>query len=225
MTLPSAPNWLDVDLAAVAHNTRAVLAHTRQPLMAVVKANAYGLGAVEVGRTALQSGAVSLAVARTGDALALRRGGIDAPVLVFGMATADEIDAAIAADLTLTLYSFESAELLARRAAAAGRPVRVHLKVDTGFGRLGVVPEQALALAELARDRGGIAIDGVYSHLAMADETPDHPLTRAQIDRFTAVLAGLRTAGFDPRWAHLTNSAGVFGLPEAHFNLVRAGSA
>ena len=225
MMHPPAPTWLEVDLSAVAQNTRAMLAHTRQPLMAVVKANAYGLGAVEIGQTALQAGASWLAVARAGEALALRRAGISAPVLVFGMATPDEVDAAIAADVTLTLYSFESAELYAGRASAAGRPVRVHLKVDTGFGRLGVLPEQALALAQRARNRGGIDIDGVYSHLAMADETPDHPLTQTQIQTFSNVLAGLRAAGIDPHWAHLTNSAAVVGLPEAHFNLVRAGSA
>lgn len=216
---------MEVDLSAVAHNTRAVLSRTAQPLMAVVKANAYGLGAVEVGRTALSAGAAWLAVARTGEALKLRQAGITAPVLVFGMATPDEVDRAIAEDITLTLYSFESAELLARRAAAAGKPVRVHLKVDTGFGRLGVLPDQAVALAERARDLGGVEIDGVYSHLAMADEVDNHPLTRAQIERFSSVLAGLRAIGCDPRWAHLTNSAAAFGLPEAHFNLVRAGSA
>lgn len=225
MPAPLTPTWLEVDLSAVAHNTRAVLARTRQPLMAVVKANAYGLGAVAVGQSALQAGAAWLAVARAGEALELRRAGITAPVLVFGMATPDEIDQAIASGITLSLHSFESAKQLAQRAAVAGKPVQAHLKVDTGFGRLGVLPDQAVALAERARDLGGIEIDGVYSHLAMADEVPDHPLTRSQIRHFSAVLAGLKAAGHAPRWAHLTNSAAAFGLPEAHFNLVRAGSA
>lgn len=222
---PPAPTWLEINLGAVRRNTAAVLRHTGQPLMAVVKADAYGLGAAAISRAALEAGAAWLAVARCSEGLELRRAGIQAPILVFGMAVPAEVDAALANNLTLTLYNRESADLIAQRAAALGLTARVHLKVDTGFGRMGALPAQALDLAGYAQCLGGIQLDGLYSHLAMADEAPDHPLTRQQIERFTGVLAALRAAGHDPRWVHLSNSAAAFLLPEAHFNLVRTGSA
>lgn len=209
----------------MAHNTRAVLRIAGIPLMAVVKANAYGFGALEIARTELNAGADQLAVARYSEARLLREAGITAPILVFGMVTPPEVDEAIAAGVTLTLHSFDSADLFAQRARALGRTVLVHLKVDTGFGRLGVLPEEAIGLARSCQESGGIDVDGIYSHLAMADEAPDHPVTRQQIERFTDVLAGLQDAGLRPRWAHLGNSAAAFGLPAARFNLVRAGTA
>jgi len=219
------PTWVEIDLNAVAHNTRAVLRIAGVPLMAVVKANAYGFGALEVARTALNAGASQLAVARYGEARVLREAGISAPILVFGMVTLPEVDEAIVAGVTLTLHSFASVELFAQRANALARDVHVHLKVDTGFGRLGVLPDEVINLARLCQSLGGIVVDGIYSHLAMADEAPDHPVTRQQIERFTHVLAALHTVGLRPRWAHLGNSAVAFGLPEACFDLVRAGTA
>src|SRR3990172_5090942 len=193
--------------------------------MAVVKANAYGFGAMEVARTALSAGASQLAVARFGEARVLREAGIVAPILVFGMVTPPEVDEAIAAGVTLTLHSFESAELVAQRARAVGREVQVHLKVDTGFGRLGVLPEEAINLGRQCQTVVGITVEGIYSHLAMADEAPDHPVTRQQIERFSGVLDGLQAAGLRPRWAHLGNSAAAFGLPAARFDMVRVGTA
>jgi len=219
------PTWVEIDLHAVADNTRAVLGVAGVPLMAVVKANAYGFGAVEVAQTALSAGASQLAVARFGEARVLREAGIVAPILVFGMVTPPEVDEAIAAGVTLTLHSFESAELFAQRARAVGREARVHLKVDTGFGRLGVLPEEVNNLARECNKVGGIAVDGFYSHLAMADEAPDHPVTRQQIERFSGVLDGLQAIGLRPKWAHLGNSAAAFGLPAARFDLVRVGTA
>ncbi|HWR64554.1 MAG TPA: alanine racemase, partial [Bellilinea sp.] len=219
------PTWVEIDLNAVAHNTRAVLRIAGVPLMAVVKANAYGFGALEVARTALNAGASQLAVARYGEARLLRQARISAPILVFGMVTPPELDEAIAAGVTLSLHSFDSADLFAQRARALGQTVRVHLKVDTGFGRLGVLPEEAIGLARACQERGGISVDGIYSHLAMADEAPDHPVTRQQIERFTDVLKGLQEVGQRPRWAHLGNSAAAFGLPAARFDLVRVGTA
>ncbi|MHB8855982.1 MAG: alanine racemase [Bellilinea sp.] len=219
------PTWVEIDLNAVAHNTRAVLKIAGAPLMAVVKSNAYGFGAPQIARTVLHSGAGQLAVARFGEARVLREAGITASVLVFGMVTPPEVDEAIAQEVTLTLHSFETAKLFAQRANAAGRQVRVHLKVDTGFGRLGVLPEEVIGLAQTCHVLGGITIDGIYSHLAMADEALDHPVTRQQIERFSGVLDSLQAAGLRPRWAHLGNSAAAFGLPAASFDMVRVGTA
>jgi len=219
------PTWVEIDLDAVAHNTRAVLKIAGVPLMAVVKSNAYGFGAPQIARTVLAVGAEALAVARFGEARMLREAGITAPILVFGMVTPPEVDEAIAQQVTLTLHGFETAKLFAQRAYTVGKPVRVHLKVDTGFGRLGVLPEEVSDLAQACRTMGGIRVDGIYSHLAMADEAPDHPVTRQQIDRFTHELDGLQAAGLRPRWAHLGNSAAAFGLPAARFDMVRVGTA
>lgn len=219
------PTWVEIDLNAVAHNTRAVLKIAKAPLMAVVKSNAYGFGAPQIATTALRAGAEQLAVARFGEARILREAGITAPILVFGMVTLPEVDEAIAQEVTLTLHSFETAKLFAQRANAAGRRIHVHLKVDTGFGRLGVLPHEVIDLVHSSRELSGITIDGIFSHLAMADEAPDHPVTRQQIERFSAVLDSLQAAGLRPRWAHLGNSAAAFGLPAARFDLVRVGTA
>jgi len=219
------PTWVEIDLNAVAHNTRAALKIAGVPLMAVVKSNAYGFGAPQIARTALYAGADQLAVARFGEARVLREGGVTAPVLVFGMVTPPEVDEAIAQGVVLTLHSFETAELFAQRANAGGRQVRVHLKVDTGFGRLGVLPEEVIDLARACHALGGITVEGIYSHLAMADEAPDHLVTRQQIERFSGVLDSLQAAGLRPRWAHLGNSAAAFGLPAARFDMVRVGTA
>ncbi len=219
------PTWLEIDLSAVAHNTRAVINKAGVDLMAVVKANAYGFGAIDIAHTVLNNGASSLAVARCSEALSLRHAGIQAPILVFGMATPTEVDEAIAERVSLTLHSFESAQLYAERARAAGNVVHVHLKVDTGFGRLGVLPDDALSLAQTALASGVIQFDGLYSHLAMADEAPDHPITQAQMDRFEGVRNAFVSAGINPAWVHLANSAAAFGIPQSRYNLVRVGTA
>jgi alanine racemase len=218
------PNWIEINLDAVEHNVHYLLEYTRKPLMAVVKADAYGHGAVEVGKAALHAGASWLAVARYGEARVLRNAGIQSPILMLGMATPVEVDEAIANDVTLTLHSFETAELYAERGNAAGKPVLAHMKVDTGMGRLGVFVEDIVKLAQRAQELGGIAVDGLYSHFANAN-TPNDPFTPIQTQRFKQAVAALTQANLLPKWVHLTNSAGSYHNPDAHFNLVRSGSA
>ncbi len=217
-------NWLEIDLSAVTHNTREVLHQTGVALMAVVKANAYGLGALPVSRAVLAGGATCLAVARGCEALELRRAGIVTPILVFGLPAEVELDALIAADVTLTLTGFEAAEMYAARGAAIGRQPRVHLKVDTGMGRFGVPAGEALALARLALE-AGLDLEGAYTHFAMIDSDPHDPLNALQLSRFQQALAALEAAGIRPRWVHAANSAAALGHPETRFNMVRAGSA
>lgn len=218
------PNWIEINLSAIEHNTRYLLENTKKPLMAVVKADAYGHGAVEVGKTALQSGANWLAVARFGEARVLRQAGLDTPILVLGMVTPAEVDEAITSNVTLTMHSFEVADLFAQRGKVAGQNVLAHLKVDTGMGRLGVFVEEALDLEKYARGLGGITLDGMYSHFANAAVAGD-PLTTLQTQRFKQVVNTFDVAGVLPRWVHLANSAASYHEPDTHFNLVRAGSA
>lgn len=219
------PTWLEISLAAIAANTRTVIAATGVPLMAVVKADAYGFGAAAVAKTALGAGAAWLAVARVNEAEALRRAGIEAPVLVFGGATADEVDRALSLGLVLTLHSFEAAQLYAQRANERRTAVRVHLKVDTGMGRFGVFAEEAAELARRAQALGGIRIEGLYSHLSKVDSQPDDPLTYRQLERFRLALEALRSVGVEPAWVHCSNSAAALACPAARFNLARVGSA
>jgi len=209
-------------VAAVAQNCRHILRDTGTPLMAIVKGDAYGHGAVAVSRAALAGGAAWLGVARFGEALALRGAGIAAPILVLGMATADEADRAMAEDISLTLHSPETLALFSARARQGRRPLKVHLKLDTGMGRLGVLPEEVLAFAVQAKRQEGLCVEGVFSHLAAAEE--EHPLNELQLRRFEGAVAALEAASLRPRWAHLANSAGAFFLPRSRFDLVRVGN-
>jgi len=212
----SSPTWIELDLQAVTDNCAHIIRDTGTPLMAVLKGDAYGHGAVQAGRAALAGGAAWLGVARYGEARVLREAGLQAPILVLGMVTAEEVDQAIAAGVTLTLHSRATLELFAAR--AAGRELAVHLKLDTGLGRLGVLPGEIVAFAREAA-RAGLRVDGMFSHLAAAEQ--DHPLNGLQQRRFREALGGLEAAGLRPRWAHLANSAAAFLLPGARHDLVR----
>jgi alanine racemase len=219
--LPAVPTWIELDLPAVTRNCAEIIGDTGTALMAVVKGDAYGHGAVRVGRAALEGGATWLGVARCGEARVLRAAGLRAPVLVLGMATAEEVDEAIAAEVTLTLHSPSSLELYAARARACGRAPAVHLKLDTGLGRLGVLAEEAVPFARQAL-AAGLRLDGLFSHLAAADQSD--PLNDLQIARFRQAVRAMEAAGLRPRWVHLANSAAAFFLPEARHDLVRVGN-
>lgn len=216
---PSAPTWIELDLAAVTDNCARIIRDTGTALMAVVKGDAYGHGAARVGPAALAGGASWLGVARYGEARELREAGIRAPILVLGMVTADEVDEALAAGVTLTLHSPASLDLFSARARAAGKVLAVHLKVDTGLGRLGVFAEETVPFARAALAAGGLHLDGMFSHLAAAEQ--DHPLNDQQIRRFRQAAGAMAEAGLRPRWVHLANSAAAFHLPEARHDLVR----
>lgn len=218
------PTWVEINLSAIRSNTKHLIEMSQRPLMAVVKANAYGCGAVEVSKTALSAGASWLGVARYCEARVLREAGITAPILVFGPIMPNEIDEAIANHVTLTLYNFEIAALLAARAEAMGKPVEVHLKVDTGFGRLGIYNEDVLTIVKYVQQLGGIIMDGIFSHLAMAASV-GHPHNASQIKRFTEAVNILKENGVLPKWIHLANSAATYYERESYFNMVRAGSA
>ena len=224
MTPNSHPTWIEINLSAIEHNIKYILESTNKPLMAVVKGDAYGFGAVEVSKTALAAGASWLAVARYNEARILREAGIRAPILVLGMTTPEEVDEAIGSRVSLTMYDNEVAEMLSSRAKIAGQPVLAHLKVDTGMGRLGVYPHEALGLAQHALKLGNITLEGMFSHFAMGAEG-GHPLTARQIKRFKQALKSLEEADIRPRWIHMANSSGAYYEKDSHFNLVRSGSA
>jgi alanine racemase len=217
-----------VDLDAIAHNT-ALLAQRagHAATMAVVKADAFGHGLIPVAQTALAHGATWLGVTSVGEALQVRAAGIDAPLVAWLFGPDDDFATAVTARVDLSVSSTVHLAAIAAGAAAAGRPARVHLKVDTGLTRNGVAFEDWPDLVAAARDRerdGTVEVRGVWSHLAAADD-PGNPSVEAQLTHFNDALALARAAGLRPELRHLANSAGIVHVPETHFDLVRAGIA
>jgi alanine racemase len=211
------PTWVDVDLDAIRHNVT-VLRPNGSALMAVVKANGYGHGDVQVARAALDAGAGWLGVALVEEGLRLREAGIEAPIVVLSELPAGSEAIALAHRLTPTLYSDGA---LDRLAAAARGPVPVHVKVDTGMHRVGVwPPEDAPAFASRA-ERAGLVVEGLFTHLARAEEDAD--TTKAQLERFLATADAVRAAGPSPALLHAANTAATIRHPEAHLDLVRPG--
>lgn len=219
--------WVEIDLGAVRDNVAALAAvATPAQVMAVVKADGYGHGAVEVARAALEAGATWLGVALVEEGVELREAGIDAPVLVLSEPSPEAAAAVVAHHLTPVVYTTGGIDTLAKAVAdvGAGEPLPVHLKVDTGMHRVGVAPDEAVALAARVNERTELVLDGVLTHFAVADE-PDDPYTADQIVSFQAVLADLEAAGLRPRLVHAANSAALLAFPDARFDLVRAGIA
>jgi alanine racemase len=219
------PAWAEIDLGAIAENA-ALLARVAAPaaLCAVVKADGYGHGALPVAEVLEAVGVPVLAVALASEGVALREGGITRPILVLSECAEPELDAALAAQLTLTVYSVGAAEAAARAARRAAVRAPVHLKLDTGMHRAGVDPEGLLAVAHAVAGSPDLVLDGFFTHLAVADE-PDDPYTAIQLDRFGAAVAALGAEGIAPRLLHVANSAATLVHPDARFDLVRCGIA
>jgi alanine racemase len=217
--------WAEIDLDALQHNVKALCAAARPArLAAVVKADAYGHGAVEVARSALEAGAAFLGVATLDEAVELRRAGIAAPILLLGYTAVEDAEPAVAHDLAVTVFDLDLVRALGAAARRTGRRARIHLKVDTGMGRIGVPPDAAGAFARAAAALPGIALEGCFTHFATADE-PDTAAARAQLEAFHAALRGLDAASVAPGLRHAANSAALLALPDARLDLVRPGIA
>jgi alanine racemase len=216
------PTRAEVSLAAIANNVRVMRGLvSRSRLYAVVKADAYGHGLVPVARCFEQQGVDGLCVALAEEGLQLRACGITAPILVLSGAYGDAYERVLAAHLTPVIHSFYQAEAFAR--AGLDRPVSVHLKVDTGMGRLGVTMHELGALLDALRGLPNLRIDGVMTHLSSADSDAD--VTRAQLECFEQAVRAIRAAGHAPKLVHAANSAGALGFVEARQSLVRVGIA
>jgi len=219
---PRASTWLEIDLEVIRRNAQRLTARCGVPLLAVVKAGAYGHGGAPAARAALRGGAAMLGAARVDEALELRRAGIDAPLLVLGATPADRLAEALEASLTLTVWTMEHIQAAASAAAARRVVANLHLKIDSGMNRIGAPPEQALDLARRASETPGVALGGVYTHFACADEADRSPTLR-QHALFADVVRTLEAAGLRPRWVHAANTAGALAYPEARWDLVRSG--
>jgi alanine racemase len=219
--------WSEVDLDAVRANVAALQAYAAPAqLLAVVKANGYGHGAVPVARAALDAGATWLGIARVEEGVQLRDAGIDAPIMLLSEPAPRVAHTVVAHRLTTVVYTEPGIDALAKAVADDGRalPLDVHLKVDTGMHRVGCAPDDAVALAAHVAARDELVFAGVCTHLAVADE-PGNAYTGDQLARFDAVLDALDAAGLRPPLAHAANSAGLLTCPAARYDLVRVGIA
>jgi alanine racemase len=216
------PTRATIDTAALGHN----LSEVRRlvgtiPVLGIVKADAYGHGARLVGRALEAHGIDWMGVALVEEGLELREVGVGTPLLVLDGSYGDAYPTLLRQHLTPVVFRIDHLEGLAAASAALGLPAEAHLKVDTGMGRLGVLPQDAMAFA-LAAKMKGVALTGLCTHFANAD-LGDGKLTRAQMQTFAEVLARVRDVGHDPKWIHLANSAASIELASAHGTLVRPG--
>lgn len=219
----------EIDLSAITHNARAIkeMVGASCAIMAVVKANGYGLGATQVARAALDGGATWLAVARADEGVLLRLAGIVAPILVMGYFAPDEADKIVAFRLTPVLHRPDAALALDKAARNRKEPpgsVSAHLKIDTGLGRFGCSPEELGSLATLVASLPSLRIEGLMTHFASADSA-DLSYTRAQLALFARLNDELTEAGIRVPLRHAANSAAAISLPEARLDMVRTGIA
>lgn len=219
------PTWVEVDLDAITHNVKLLSRLAPEAaFMAVVKADGYGHGANATARAALEAGAGWLGVATVEEGVELRRAGITAPTLIFGYVPPEQTGLLLLHKLRAALFSLDLAEALDQRGRELMRKAIVHLKVDTGMGRVGIQPADVAAFIRRLQTFPHIELEGVFTHLATADE-PGHDYAERQLQAFESVLAELRQEGIQPPIVHAVNSAGLMRLPQGHYNLVRAGIA
>lgn len=231
--------WAEIDLSAYAHNIKELrrITHPNARLMAVVKANGYGHGAIEVAREALQNGAEWLGVARIDEAIRLRQQSLTAPILIFGYTPPDLAKQLIEFDLTPTVYSSSTAEILSANAQSIGKTIGVHIKVDSGMGRLGLLPDalvskkaptemknEAVREIESIAKLAGLDIEGIFTHFATADSA-DTSYAKKQLEIFLDFTHQLRQTGLEVPLMHAANSAALLQLPESHLDMVRPGIA
>jgi len=216
------PTWAEVDLKAIAYNYRALrrLVGKNTRIMVVVKANAYGHGTVEVSKTLERLGVDYLGVATTDEAVRLREYGVKTPILVLGSVLPGEVKIAVEKDITLTLCSDELLTAI-RNQTACGPKLKVHIKIDTGMGRIGVWHEEALNFIKNLAQEKGVVVEGIYTHFSSAGR--DDFFTNYQMDAFEKLLTQLE--GFDMRipLRHAANSIATVDFERSHLNLVRPG--
>ncbi|MEE9419226.1 MAG: alanine racemase [Desulfatiglandaceae bacterium] len=218
------PTRAVIDLKAISHNIAEIRKKigSRRDLMAVVKADGYGHGAVEVSLAALSSGATCLGVALPEEGLQLRDAGVDVPVLVLGLIQPEEAYKTIDSGLEQAVSTVELADALDQEARKASTHIKVHIKVDTGMGRIGVSPQDALELVRTISRFKNLDLTGIFSHFPSADET-DKTFTKRQIGIFNDLVQGIEDAGFRIPKRHMANSAAILDLPESYLDLVRPG--
>ncbi len=223
------PTWLEIDLNAIARNVRHLKSFVGDDVhvMAVMKADGYGHGAVKVAQTALLNGATWLGVAALPEVVALHAARVDAPTLLLGYTPPWQARAALRYGTRLTLFSWDVAQAVSKAALALQTTAKVHIKVDTGMHRLGLPPAEVVPFIKAVQALPNIEIEGIFTHFSVADGTDSfsRAYTGAQLEQFRGVLEELTTEGIAIPMIHAANSAGTLMWREAHFNMVRPGIA
>jgi alanine racemase len=219
------PVWAEINLDAAAHNVREIrrIARPRAKVMAVVKADGYGHGANVIAETALRNGADRLAAATLDEALALNKALTGSPILIFGYTPLRDMAAVVEHGLIQTVYQTEQAGALSRAAVSLNKTAKIHLKIDTGMGRIGFLPGDGArrSIMEIAK-LPHLELEGIFTHFAAADSA-DKRYQNRQLDVFLSFVELLRKDGLEFELRHAANSAAILDCPDAHLDLVRAG--
>lgn len=222
--LPLRPAWIEIDAGKVRQNLR--LIRTNLPretlLMAVVKDDAYGHGALDVARIALEEGAWGFGLSTLEEAMALREGGISAPLLLLGERQEPELEWCVAHNLTVCVNESHTVRALARTAERFNKRVPLHLKINTGMSRYGVRWDEALPLVDQICSEKALSIEGIMTHFAQSDEA-DKSFAHLQLSRFNEVVQALAARKIAVKLRHTCNSGGFLDLPQAHLDMVRPG--
>ncbi|NMA86917.1 MAG: alanine racemase [Tissierellia bacterium] len=217
--------WVEINLDNLAHNIREVKKSTNEDTLitAVVKANAYGHGAIASSKVFLENGGDRLAVATLSEAIEIRRAGIDVPILILAFTPISQYREIIEYDIIQTIYNYSEAIILSKYAVEMAKSVKIHIKIDTGMGRVGYLPSEE-AIEEIIKisKLPNIEIEGIFTHFATADEV-DKSFTNLQYNRFVDVINKLEDRGLNIPIKHAANSAAIIDLPEYNLNMVRAG--
>jgi len=225
---PTARAWAQIDLAAMTHNFN-IAKSTGKKVMCVIKANAYGHGAIPCGLHLQKLGADYFAVACLAEALELRNGGITRPILILGYTPAEYAAELAQHNITQTVYDMDSAEALSMEAVRAGVTIDVHIKVDTGMSRIGIYAQSMESAASAAEEiqriylLPGLKVRGVYTHFSVADAPQQDGYTKWQLSNYNAVLDALAAMGITPELRHAGNTAAIMNHPDTHFDMIRAG--
>ena len=224
--LSARPVWAEINLDSITHNIREIkrIIGPATQIMAVVKADGYGHGAVRAAETALNAGASSLAVAFVEEAVELRQSGIEAPVLIFGYTDPARFSDLVEYKLTPTVFDFSTASALSGQAVERGIKLAIQLKVDTGMGRIGLLPDEAVEVIYRITRLPGLEIEGLYTHFASADDQ-DQSYTKEQLILFNRVIEYCQERGIRFPLIHAANSAASIAYPQTRLNLVRTGIA
>ena len=223
-SFPLRPAWVEIDLARLRRNLQLIRRDLPRhvQLLAVVKDEAYGHGALDVARIALEEGAWGFGLSTLEEAVALRDAGITAPLLLLGERQEAELPWCVEHDLTVCVNEPHTVRKLAHAAAHASKRVPVHLKIHTGMSRFGVRWDEALPLIEQIGSEKSLSLEGVMTHFAQSDET-DKTFANLQFSRFNEVLQGMAARGISVKLRHACNSGGFLDLPHAHLDMVRVG--
>ena len=219
------PAWAEINLDNLAHNMKEIrrLAKSDALVTAVIKADGYGHGATKIAKTLLENGADRFAVAVIDEAIELRNSEVSVPILVLGYTSPQRAEEVLQYDIEQTVYSLEVAEALSKEASRVNKIAKVHIKIDSGMGRIGLQPNSdTIEIIKKIYNMPNIVIEGIFTHFAVADEV-DKTYTNQQFENFSSVCNELEKIGIHIRLKHCGNSATIIDLPQMHENMVRAG--